>query len=90
MLTILPMHAALGREQMTIAHFLASAIAWAFAPLTATRNGPAAAGGAATRPSSVALVVTLGPYMARLERSSARTKAPLNVDPAKAPLVSDQ
>jgi hypothetical protein len=41
-------------------HFRACAIAWAFAPLTASRNGPAAAG-AATRPSSVARVVTLGP-----------------------------
>src|ERR1700687_224961 len=55
-------------------HFRACAIAWAFAPLTASRNGPAAAG-AATRPSSVARVVTLGPYIACLESSSARTNA---------------
>ena len=70
------------------AHFLACAIAWAFAPLTASRNGTAAAG-VATRPSSVALVVTLGPYMARLERLSARIKAPLNVNPTKAPLARE-
>src|SRR5579864_2260896 len=69
-------------------HFLACATAWAFAPLTASRNRPAAAG-ALTRPSSTARVVTLVPYMARLERSSARTNAPLNVAPTKAPLARE-
>ena len=70
------------------AHFLACAIAWAFAPLTASRNGPAPAG-AATRPSSVARVVTRLPYMARLDWLSARTNAPLNVNPRKAPLARE-
>src|ERR1700680_4002043 len=70
------------------AYFLACAIAWAFAPLTASRNGPAAAG-AATRPSSVARVVTRLPYMARLDWLSARTNAPLNVNPTKAPLARE-
>src|ERR1700732_3037368 len=70
------------------AYFLACAIAWAFAPLTASRNGPAAAG-AATRPSSVARVVTRLPYMARLDWLSARTNAPLNVAPRKAPLARE-
>jgi len=69
-------------------HFPACATAWAFAPLTASRNRPAAAG-ALTRPSSTARVVTLVPYMARLERSSARTNAPLNVAPTKAPLARE-
>jgi len=69
-------------------YFLACAIAWAFAPLTASRNGPAAAG-AATRPSSVARVVTRLPYMARLDWLSARTNAPLNVNPTKAPLARE-
>src|ERR1700726_2055034 len=67
-------------------HFLATD--WAFAPLTASRNSPAAAG-AATRPSSAARVVTLRPYMARLERLSARTNAPLNVNPTNAPLARE-
>src|SRR6202158_2233599 len=70
------------------AHFCACAIAWAFAPLTASRNGPAAAG-ADTRPSSVARVEILLPYMARLDWLSARTNAPLNVNPRKAPLARE-
>src|SRR5665213_1056252 len=71
------------------AHLLAARrTAWAFAPLTASRNGRAATG-AATRPSSVARVVTLGPYIACLEPLSARTNAPSNVIPRKAPLARE-
>lgn len=69
------------RQVCDPAHLLATkSTAWDFAPLTASRNGRAAAG-AATRPSSVARVVTLGPYIARLELLSARTSAPSNVTP---------
>src|ERR1700732_2490900 len=80
--------AARGGDTDTAYFFAACTIACAFAPLTASRNGRAAAG-AATRPSSVARVVTLGPYIACLELLSARTNAPTNVSPRKAPLARE-
>jgi hypothetical protein len=67
-------------------HLLAAwSTAWAFAPLTASRNGRAAAG-AATRPSSVARVVTLGPYIACLRTVVRADQRTVECHPEESPL----
>src|SRR5690242_10772054 len=75
-------------DQSLLFSVLAAALAWACAPRTAERNARAAEG-TATLPISAARVVTLRPYMARVESSSWITSAPSSVRPANAPLARE-